>query len=69
MTNREFYKEEIFEIVNQGEAIAFNIKTNAIVCCGCIPCTKCKFSKQGYYCDATMSKWLKEEYEESEEGD
>lgn len=63
MTNKEYYKERIFEIACQGDSIAFDNRTNEIVECNSLSCDDCKFTRQGG-CRAAMSKWLEEEYVE-----
>lgn len=63
MTNKEYYKEQIFEIACQGDSIAFDEKTNEMVGCTYLGCINCKFSGQGG-CRTAMQKWLDEEYVE-----
>lgn len=63
MTNKEFYKDKIFEIACQGDSIAFDERTNKMVGCNDISCDVCKFRwSQG--CKEPISKWLEEEYVE-----
>lgn len=64
MTNKEYYKEQIFEIACQGDSIAFDNRINKIVDCNGLDCECCKFSQGSCDCITTMSKWLEEEYKE-----
>lgn len=64
MTNREFYKKQIFEIACDGYLVAFDNRTNEMVRCGDLPCRYCKFAKGS--CAGSIRNWMLEEHEEGE---
>lgn len=64
MTNKENFKEDIFEIACKGDAIAVEKKTNKP--CGCeeIGCNGCALVNKTGSCRETLALWLEEEYVE-----
>lgn len=68
MTNKEYYKEQIFEIACKGETIAFDEVEHKMVACDGIGCRSCKFGREGN-CRKQIQEWLEEEYAEDEDID
>ena len=68
MTNKEYYKDKIFEIACQGCLVAFNESTNEMVGCdnslSCDNCKFCKFKWSEGGCRKALQEWLEEEYKE-----
>lgn len=64
MTNREYYKDKIFDIACDGYLVAFDNRTNEMVrcCTDDLPCRYCKFAKGS--CAESIRNWMLEEYEE-----
>lgn len=59
MTNFEFYKDEILELVNLGKEIG--LKNGKPTHCGMIGCYECDL--EGNTCVMGIIKWLYQEYE------
>lgn len=64
MTNKEHFKEEIFEVACSGTHIAVDKKTNKPYSCKDISCDDCAFRKGDMKCKDAFLKWLEEEYVE-----
>ena len=63
MTNFEYYKEEILNIINDGDSFAVCKNSNKPVRCDSITCEECISSdEQG--CDKGVYNWLYSEYTE-----
>lgn len=63
MTNREFYKEQILDIVCDGDSFAFNECKNEITACIYENCNYCKFRNSGD-CSKKLREWCDQEYVE-----
>lgn len=65
MTNKEKYKEEIFDIACQGYGCACVKLNNGVLrlqpCCSSIPCKECVFYSVNEYCRTVFTRWLEEE--------
>lgn len=61
MTNFEYYKEEILEIINKGNSLG--VCKNKPVNCNSIECSEC-VSSDGSGCDRGVYKWLYAEHKE-----
>lgn len=67
MTNKEYYKDEIFNIACKCDSIAFDERTNEMVGCDNLDCENCKFRwsiENIGGCIKAIPKWLEEEYVE-----
>lgn len=64
MTNREYYKEQIFDLACSRRYIAFNKETNTLCCCSDISCTDCLFNAARNCCDIAFKNWLNAEHVE-----
>lgn len=64
MTNKEHFKEEIFEIACEGDSIAVDKRTNKPCGCGGIGCSGCALANKIGSCRDALVKWLDEEYKE-----
>lgn len=62
MTNREKFKEQLFDIVCSGNRIAVNKKTGEPVCCETILCSDCEFNRCFGPCKMTIEHWCNSEY-------
>lgn len=63
MTNKEFYRDEIFEIACSGHTVA--VCDGKPVVCEDTQCSQCDF--QGTDCIKLLKEWLEKEHEESTE--
>lgn len=63
MKNKEFYRDEIFEIACNGQAVA--VCDGKPVVCGDTQCSQCDF--RGTDCTKLLKEWLEKEHEESTE--
>lgn len=68
MLNKEKYKEEIEQILVDGEVLAFDKKNNEIIpCCFLHHCSDCKFLfSDNKECSENRREWLNSEYVEPE---
>lgn len=65
MTNKEFYRDEIFEIACEGHRIA--VVNGEPVGCDDLPsCDNCDFSHSTHRCKSDFFEWLEKEHEEPE---
>ncbi len=67
MTNREFYKEQILDIVCDGDSFAFNECKNEIMTCRGRHCKYCKFAREyplRESCKECLREWCDQEYVE-----
>lgn len=67
MTNREFYKEQILNIVCDGDSFAFNECKNEIMACRGRHCKYCKFARKNLSresCKECLREWCDQEYVE-----
>lgn len=63
MTNKEFYKEQILDIVCNGDRFAFNKDTNELCACGySMSCRNCLFNDGT--CGKMTKEWCNAEYVE-----
>lgn len=63
MTNKEFYRDEIFEIACNGHTVA--VCDGKPVVCEDTQCSQCDF--RGTDCTKLLKEWLEKEHEESTE--
>lgn len=63
MKNKEFYKEQIFEVACKGERIAIDKETNTPCICSKLGCYNCKLGKYDN-CTDMFAIWCNEEYVE-----
>lgn len=61
MTNREFYKEQILDIVCEGANFAVSKTDNTICSCSDLGCENCKFDCG---CTRALKQWCNAEYTE-----
>lgn len=59
MTNKEYYKEQIFEIACDDQRVA--VTGNGVIGCDTIQCYQCKLYNTGDVCREAFHKWLDEE--------
>ncbi len=64
MTNKEFYRDEIFEIACEGHSIA--AVNGELVACELITCEICDFATHPE-CEDHIKEWMEKEHEESTE--
>ena len=64
MKNREYYKDEIYEVACRHDRFAINKTTKEIVGCLELPCSDCLFNPGGCDCYERALKWLKQEHVE-----
>lgn len=65
MTNKGFFKEEIFEIACSGDGIAVDKETNKPCKCSETSCVLCAlFNKTDLRCTYALAEWLEAEYKE-----
>ena len=64
MKNKEFYKDEIFEVACKRDRFALNKTTKEIDCCLEMNCCDCLFDSSHYCCGSRAMKWLEEEHVE-----
>lgn len=64
MKNKEFYKDQIFELACNCETIALNKKTHKIGPCHKVECDNCEFYSGSQLCEYTFKVWLKQEHTE-----
>lgn len=65
MTNREYYKEQILDIVCSGYDFGFNNEKQNIGKCKDIDCNKCAFSDiSTWNCNVKKEEWANAEYVE-----
>ena len=64
MKNKEFYKDEIFEVACKRDRFALNKTTKEIDCCLEMNCCDCLFDSSHYCCGSLAMKWLEEEHVE-----
>lgn len=64
MTNKIFFKEEIFEVACGGTHIAVDKKTNKPRSCKDISCSDCALRKDDTKCKDAFLEWLNTEYGE-----
>lgn len=64
MTNRDFYKEQILDIVCQGDGFAFNEYIDEITACDDENCNYCKFRNSGD-CSKKLREWCNQEHIEN----
>ena len=64
MKNKEFYRDEIFEITCKHDRVA--IANGKLVCCMAkeVCCEDCDFFKFGSSCNEVFFEWLEKEHEE-----
>lgn len=62
MTNKEFYKEQIFEIACSGNRIGTNEEGHLCECDCDLLCTYCSFFEAGTPCRDKFREWLDKEY-------
>lgn len=64
MKNKEFYRDEIFEIACEHDKVA--VVDGKLVCCmeENVCCEDCGFFKLGSSCDETFFEWLDQEHKE-----
>lgn len=60
MTNREFYKEQILDIVCTGAVVALDKRTNKPCKCSCTDCNNCIF--EPWDCLNKFASWCNAEY-------
>lgn len=65
MLNKEKYKDELEQILENGYILAFDKKHDEIIPCSFIPCSRCKFSTN-VGCAEKRKEWLNSEYVEPE---
>lgn len=61
MKNKEFFKEEIFEIACNGNSVG--IVNGEPVACGSITCGKCDVD-MNHECEDYVKEWMEQEHEE-----
>ena len=59
MTNIEYYKEKILDIVSQGDSVGVDKETNKPEGCTFVGCRNCKLAGN---CNAGLRTWCNEEY-------
>lgn len=64
MTNREFFKEQILDLVCKGKSLAFDVMTNKVCDCHDTSCHNCLFSRNSEGCVNGIEKWSNAEYVE-----
>ena len=64
MKNKEFYKDEIYEIACRRDCFAVNKTTKEIDCCLEMNCCDCLFDSSHYCCGSRAKEWLEEEHVE-----
>ena len=64
MKNKEKFKNEIVDIVCNGDVIAVDKETRTPVACSSIDCDKCLFLVE-IGCSDTLVAWANQEYKES----
>ena len=63
MTNREFYKEQILDVVCDGwSSFALDKRTNKVIPCDSCNCDFCAFDNEEYKCREITKKWANSEY-------
>lgn len=62
MKNREKFKNEIVDIICNGDNIAVNKKTRVPLACTNIKCNKCLFYNIKQYCIDALVEWANQEY-------
>lgn len=63
MTNREFYKEQILDVVCDGwSSFALDKRTNKVIPCDGCNCDFCAFDNEEYKCSEITKKWANSEY-------
>lgn len=68
MTNREFYKEQILDVVCDGwDNFAFNKYENRIIACDSCNCDFCAFDSNTVKCREMRKRWAKSKYVEKSE--
>lgn len=64
MKNREKFKNEIVDIICNGDSIAVDKKTGVPLACTNIKCNKCLFYNIKQYCIDALVEWAIQEYKE-----
>lgn len=64
MKNKEFYKQQIYEVACKRDRFALNKTTKEIECCLKMNCCDCLFDSSHYCCGSRAMKWLEEEHVE-----
>ena len=64
MTNYEFYKDEIIELILSNRVLAVDKRTGKPVICAELDCDCCKFNNEKIECEQGRKEWLKAEYVE-----
>lgn len=64
MKNKEFYKEQMFELFCEGYSIAIDKETHRPCACENINCARCEFCPEPKCTDA-FKQWLNQEYGKS----
>ena len=62
MKNREYYKDEIFEVACKRDRFAVNKMTGEIDGCYELSCSDCLFNPAGCDCGERALKWLEQEH-------
>ena len=64
MKNKEFYKEQIYEVACKRDRFAVNKTTKEIDYCLEMNCCDCLFDSSHYCCGSRAMEWLEEEHVE-----
>ena len=64
MKNKDFYKQQIYEVACRRDCFAVNKITKEIDGCSEMPCSYCLFSLSPGGCDKRAMEWLEEEHVE-----
>lgn len=64
MKNKEKFKDEIVDIVCDGDALAIDMDTYKPVACRSISCGKCLIYSEEVVCSSALSEWANQEYKE-----
>lgn len=64
MKNKEYYKDQIFELICNEYTFAVNSETNKLCACKYVDCDKCAFHQTAPMCRKAFKEWLEQEHEE-----
>ena len=64
MTNYEYYKDGIIELILSNRALAVDKLTGKPIACAVLDCNYCKFNNEKIRCEQRRKEWLKAEYVE-----